>query len=69
VVTTGTFFPRVAALKSSTTPWCEFCEVREACVRDDSTLKRQFLEALDSTVVTPTQRARRQLWTMGRDDE
>ena len=69
VMRQGTMFPRLENPKGRTMPACDFCTVREACLRDDSTMRRQLVEAVSSPADTPAQRARRALWMGGADDE
>ncbi len=38
----GSFFPRLESLKQSTNPACDFCEVRTACLVDDSGMRMRW---------------------------
>jgi len=65
----GTMFPRMEDLKGKGMPACDYCAVREACSRDDSTMRRQLVESVAASPETPAAHARRALWMGGADDE
>ena len=65
----GAMFPRLENLKGKGLPACDYCAVREACVLDDSTMRRQLVDAVKSPPETPAEQARRALWMGGADDE
>ena len=69
VMRQGSMFPRLVTSKGENQKACDFCSVREACLRDDSTLRRQLLEAVEAEPESPASRARRALWVGGASDE
>ena len=69
VMRQGAMFPRFEDRKGKGMPACDFCTVREACLRDDSTLRRQLVDAVNAPAETPAEQARRALWMGGAEDE
>ena len=66
-VKNGNFFPRVSDIKSDRIPSaCQYCSVREACVVEDSAMRKKQMERMSASneaVVTPG------LWTRGEVSE
>ena len=46
----GAYFPRLAELDADKNPACRNCDVRSACVLDDSGMKRRWREAVRTAV-------------------
>jgi len=63
----GAFVPRVLDRRGDTPRLCEYCEVRQACLVDDSGARRRLFEWLGSQegAAVPTLAAARRLWSLG----
>ena len=68
VLDTGAFFPRVSEAGRDAKPTaCTYCDVREACLVEDSSMRRALMARLDDKVSTPAEQARWALWWRGRE--
>ncbi len=66
---TGACVPRVAEPGSDATPaQCRWCDVAEACLRDDSDYRRRIVSWMEGAAEPghPQERAARELWWLGR---
>jgi RecB family exonuclease len=66
VIATGSFFPRVSEAGEDRIPVaCKYCAVREACVVEDSGMRRGVMALSAAGPESPTSNARRALWWRG----
>jgi hypothetical protein len=65
----GAMFARVEEPDRKDGRGCEFCSVKEACLRDDSGFRRRLVAwlAADDPAATPIEEAARRLWRLGFD--
>jgi hypothetical protein len=68
VLDTGAFFPRVSEAGRDAKPAaCTYCAVREACLVEDSSMRRTLMGQVQEEATTPAARARWALWWRGRE--
>ncbi len=65
----GAFFPRVEEANGAVPSACRWCEVREACLRDDSGFRSRLVDWVGSadTGTSEVARSAAELWWLGRD--
>ena len=66
----GAMFPRVVEPKGGTADHCRYCEVAEACRRDDSSIVRRLAELMEGEEAGEgAVAAARDLWWLGVERE
>ena len=67
VLDTGAFFPRVSEAGRDQKPTaCTYCAVREACLVEDSSMRRTLMRQVQDKASNPAEQARWALWWRGR---
>jgi hypothetical protein len=67
VLDTGAFFPRVSECGRDQKPTaCTYCAVREACLVEDSSMRRTLMRQVQDKASNPAEQARWALWWRGR---
>jgi hypothetical protein len=67
VLDTGAFFPRVSECGRDQKPTaCTHCAVREACLVEDSSMRRTLMRQVQDKASNPAEQARWALWWRGR---
>jgi len=68
VLDTGAFFPRVSEAGRDAKPTaCTYCAVREACLVEDSSMRRTLMKQVQEATSTPAEQARWAMWWRGRE--